>query len=108
MRVKNKLTLLFAVMTTTLLLAFAVAVYFSYAHSREDEYYRVLRQRSTIKANLLFNAGIKADVLQLIYKNSSKASNQEEVAIYDADFNLLYHDDISVDRFKETKQLINE
>lgn len=107
MRVKNKLTLLFAVMTTALLLAFAVAVYFSYAKSRQDEYYKLLRQQSTIKANLLFNAKIKANVLQLIYKNSSKSFFQEEVAIYDADFNLLYHDDISVDKVKETKAMID-
>lgn len=108
MRVKNKLTLLFAVMTSTLLLIFAVVVYFSYAKSRQDEYYRLLKQRSTIKANLLFKAGIKADVLQLIYKNSSDSFFPEEVAIYDPDFNLLYHDDITVDKVKETRQMIDE
>jgi len=108
MRVKNKLTLLFAVLTTALLLAFAMAVYFSYAKSRQDEYYKMLRQQATIKANLLFNAKINANVLQLIYKNSSNSSFQEEVAIYDANFNLLYHDDISVDKVKETKQMIDK
>jgi signal transduction histidine kinase len=57
---------------------------------------------------LLLDAKIQPHVLQLIYKNSPNLLFEEEVAIYDTSFNLLYHDAVEIDKVKETRQMINE
>lgn len=90
-----------------LLLAFALTVYFTSAETREDEYFKRLKQQAATKANLLFDTRIAPNVLQLIYKNAPNALFQEEVAIYDNNFELLYHDDVAIDRVKETKKMID-
>lgn len=107
MQIKTRLTLLFTSLVAALLLAFALTVYFSSSATREDEYFKRLRQQAATKANLLFDAKISPGVLQLIYKNSPNALFQEEVAIYDTAFHLLYHDAVEVDKVKETKGMID-
>lgn len=62
----------------------------------------------SLKANLLLDAKIQPRVLQLIYKNSPNSFFQEEVAIYDTSFHLLYHDAVEIDKVKETRQMIDE
>jgi len=43
----------------------------------------------------------------LIYKNSLNSLPQEEVAIYDTGFHLLYHDAVDIDKVKETRGMID-
>ncbi|MET6997494.1 sensor histidine kinase [Chitinophaga defluvii] len=107
MQIKTRLTLLFTMLMAALLLAFALTVYFTSAETREDEYFKRLKQQAATKANLLFDTRIAPNVLQLIYKNAPNALFQEEVAIYDSNFELLYHDDVAIDRVKETKKMID-
>jgi len=107
MQIKTRLTLLFTMLMAALLLAFALTVYFTSAETREDEYFKRLKQQAATKANLLFDTRIAPNVLQLIYKNAPNALFQEEVAIYDNNFELLYHDDVAIDRVKETKKMID-
>ncbi|NIG54839.1 HAMP domain-containing sensor histidine kinase [Chitinophaga sp. Cy-1792] len=107
MKIRTRLTLLFTGIIAALLLLFVAAVYVSYAHDREDEYYKNLRQQAITKANLLFDAQIGPQVLQLIYKNSSGSLSQEEVAIYDTAFHLLYHDAVDIDKVKETPVMLS-
>ncbi len=90
-----------------LLLVFALIIYFSNAQDREDQYYKRLRQQAVTKANLLLGAKVQPGVLQLIYKNSLNSLPQEEVAIYDTAFHLLYHDAVYIDRIKETSAMIH-
>jgi sensor histidine kinase regulating citrate/malate metabolism len=71
MQIRTRLTLLFTALTAAILLAFALIVYVSFSRTREDEYYKRLKQQATIKANLLFDTKIDPGVLQLIYKNTS-------------------------------------
>ncbi|MBY0480364.1 MAG: HAMP domain-containing protein [Chitinophagaceae bacterium] len=108
MTIRNKLTFLFTGSIAVLLLAFALVVYFSFSENREREYYSSLRHTAIIKANLLLDAKIQPRVLQLIYKNSPNSFFQEEVAIYDTSFHLLYHDAVEIDKVKETRQMIDE
>ncbi|HEV3414929.1 MAG TPA: HAMP domain-containing sensor histidine kinase [Puia sp.] len=107
MKIRLKLTLLFTALFAALLLVFALAIYFSNANDREDEYYQRLRQQAVTKANLLLGAKVQPSVLQLIYKNSLSSLPQEEVAIYDTAFHLLYHDAVYIDRVKETRGMID-
>ncbi len=108
MKIRNKLTLLFTAIIATLMLAFALVIYFSFSSNREEEYYKLLRHTAITKANLLLDAKVEPAVLQLIYRNSENSLFQEEVAIYDTAFHLLYHDAVDIDKVKETRQMIDE
>lgn len=108
MKIRNKLTLLFTAIIAALLLVFAITVYLSYSKNREDEYYKELHKMAITKANLLLDAKIAPEVLQLIYKRTASDLYPEEVAIYDTQFNLLYHDAVKVDKVKETRAMIDE
>ena len=107
MKIRLKLTLLFAALFAGLLLVFALAIYFSNAKDREEQYYKRLRQQAVTKADLLLDAKVAPSVLQLIYKNSLNSLPQEEVAVYDTAFHLLYHDAVYIDRIKETRGMID-
>ena len=106
MKLRNKLILLFSLLFTVLLLVFSFFIYASTAKNRKEEYYKSLHQQAITKANLLLDAKISPAVLQLIYKNASLF--EEEVAIYDTAFHLLYHDAVEIDKVKETRAMINE
>jgi signal transduction histidine kinase len=107
MNIRNKLTLLFTLLFAAILLFLNFFVYLSSAETRKDEYYKRLRQLAITKADLLLDAKVAPDVLQLIYKNADSLF-QEEVAIYDTSFNLLYHDAVDIDKVKETQAMIDE
>lgn len=107
MQIKTRLTLLFTFLIAALLLAFALTVYFTSSKTREDEYFKRLKQQAATKANLLFDTKVAPNVLQLIYKKAPNALFQEEVAIYDTAFDLLYHDAVEIDKVKETRGMID-
>jgi signal transduction histidine kinase len=107
MKIRVKLTLLFSALFAALLLGFSLMIYFSNANGREEEYFKRLRQLAITKTNLLLDAKVQPAVLQLIYKNSLNSLPQEEVAIFDTGFNLLYHDAGDIDRVKETRGMID-
>lgn len=108
MRIRTRLTLLFTILTATILLFFAAIIYFSAKESRENEFYSSLRKEAITKANLLFNAQIDVETLQEIYRNNREILNEVEVAIYDQSFKLLYHDAVDLDFVKETEKMLNE
>jgi len=107
LKIRIKLTLLFAGLFSVLLLAFALAVYISNANQREQEYFKRLKQLAITKTNLLLEAGVQPTVLQLIYENSLSTLPQEEVAIYDTAYHLLYHDAMDIDKYRETTGLLD-
>src|ERR1700694_2167219 len=108
MKIRNKLILLFTLLFASLLFLFAAFIYFDSANNRKDEYYKRLRQQAITKANLLMEAKVPPTVLQVIYKNSQNSLLEEEVAVYDTAFHLLYHDAVEIDKVKETKAMIDE
>ncbi|WP_316751170.1 ATP-binding protein [Pedobacter gandavensis] len=108
MKIRYKLTLLFTLLFTLIICAFAAFIYYSSAENREDEYYKRLKQLAITKTNLLLDAKVAPAVLQLIYKNAPNSLFQEEVAVYDTSFHLLYHDAVNIDKIKETKMMIAE
>lgn len=108
MKIRTRLTILFTLITATILLAFATVIYISAKENREKEFYSLLRKEALTKANLFFNAKVETKTLQDIYKNNRQILNEVEVAIYDSSFNLLYHDAVDIDYVKETPEMINE
>lgn len=99
--------MLFLLLFATLLLAFAASFYLYSAASRRQSYYDHLRREAITKADMLLDAKVPSGVLQLIYKNSGNSLFEEEVAIYDTAFHLLYHDAVDIDKVKETRQMID-
>ncbi len=108
MKTRTRLALLFTVITATILFAFAAIIYYSTQESREREFYALLKKEAVTKANLFFNAKVNPQTLQDIYRSNRQILNEVEVAIYDQDFNLLYHDAVDIDFVKETKPMIDE
>ncbi len=107
MQIRTRLTILFTTLTALLLLVFAITIYLSSSKTREDEYFKRLQQQASTKANLLFDTKVAPNVLQLIYQNVPSTLFQEEVAIYDTTFHLLYHDAVKIDKVKETRAMID-
>ncbi len=107
MTIRLKLTLLFSGLFALLLLGFSLAVYLFNTTQREDAYFKRLKQLAITKANLLLGAKVDPSVLQLIYKSSLNTLPQEEVAIYDTGFHILYHDAMDIDKVKETTGMID-
>jgi signal transduction histidine kinase len=107
MKIRLKLTLLFSGLFALLLLGFSLAIYYFNANQREEEYFKRLKQLAITKAELLLGAKVAPSVLQLIYKSSLNTLPQEEVAIYDTSFRLLYHDAMDIDKVKETRGMID-
>lgn len=106
MKIRSKLSLLFTFLTAAILLVFAATVYYSASHSRETEFYNSLKKEAVTKANLYFTAKVDPITLQAIYKNNRETISEVEVAIYDASFQLLYHDAADIDFVKETKAMV--
>lgn len=108
MKIRNKLTLLFTLFFAGLLLVCFLFIYIASAKTRKEQYYKRLYEQAITKANLLLDAKVMPNVLQLIYKNSPNTLFQEEVAVYDTAFHLLYHDAVDIDKVKETRKMIDE
>jgi signal transduction histidine kinase len=106
-KIRTRLTLLFTLITATILLAFASIIYISAKGNREKEFYSLLKKEALTKANLFLNAKVAPQTLQDIYRNNRQILNEVEVAIYDSDFNLLYHDAVDIDFVKETSEMQN-
>jgi signal transduction histidine kinase len=108
MKIRTRLTLLFTLITATILLAFASIIYISAKEKREKEFYLLLRKEALTKANLFLNAKVAPQTLQDIYRNNRQILNEVEVAIYDSSYNLLYHDAVDIDFVKETPEMLND
>lgn len=108
MRIRTKLTLLFSIITATILLCFVAVMYISAKNSREKEFYSVLTNEAITKANLFFNANVQPSTLHEIYRNNRQTLDEVEVAIYDTAFHLLYHDALDIDFVKETRAMIRQ
>lgn len=106
MKIRNKLTSLFTLLFGVLLAAFALFIYLSAARARKGSFYKHLQQEAVTKANLLLDADVPADVLHVIYRSARGKGSEEEVAIYDTAFHLLYHDAVDIDKVKETRAMI--
>ncbi|RKR05535.1 signal transduction histidine kinase [Flavobacterium sp. 90] len=108
MKTRTRLTILFTLITATILLVFAGIILISAKQNREKEFYTLLKKEAVTKANLFFNAKVNSKTLQDIYRNNRATLNEVEVAIYTTSFRLLYHDAVDIDVVKETKPMIDE
>src|SRR5690606_36010077 len=97
MKIKDRLTLLFSIITAAILFLFAFIIYYSANKDRDREFNTLLKKEAITKANLFLNASVDKTTLQDIYRNNRKILNEVEVAIYDTQFTLLSHDAVDID-----------
>jgi two-component system sensor histidine kinase ArlS len=108
MKIRNQLTILFTLLTATILLVFSLLIYISIANDKTREFYDTLKKEATTKFTLLQETTVDAHTLQTIYLNNREILNEVQVAIYFPDFDLLYHDANEIDFVKETSEMIDE
>lgn len=107
MKIRTRLTLLFTIVTAMLMIFYGIAVYYSSSEAREVSFYAQLRNEAVAKANLFFQSTLNEKEMHRVYKNNTKTINEVQVAIYDPEFNLVYHDDSKVDFVKEDPKMLS-
>ncbi|AZB23232.1 HAMP domain-containing sensor histidine kinase [Chryseobacterium bernardetii] len=107
MKIRTRLTLLFTIITAMLMIFYGIAVYYSSSEAREVSFYAQLRNEAVAKANLFFQSTLNEKEMHRVYKNNTKTINEVQVAIYDPEFNLVYHDDSKVDFVKEDPKMLS-
>ena len=91
MTIRTRMTLLFLSIVAVLLIIFCTAIYFEGEIYRQREYKTRLRQEALTAATIIFNKKeISPDLLKLLDKNNFTALIQEEIAIYNAENQLIY------------------
>ncbi|MBS7229438.1 HAMP domain-containing histidine kinase [Flavobacterium psychroterrae] len=108
MKITFKLTILFTFITAEILFLFAFIIFQYAKNDREAEFYDRIKIKAYVKGELFFDAKASATTLQDIHMNNLKVMNEAEIAIYDADFNLLFHDNQASDRIKETPEMLTK
>lgn len=107
MKIITKIALRYALVTAILMTLFAGIICLFSALDRQVEFYADLYKEGVSKANLFFEAKMNAETMQEIYKNNSTYIDEVEVAIYDQDHRLHYHDAKEIDIVKETPALLS-
>ncbi len=101
-------SLLFTLLTGCLLLLFSLLIDYGASRSRLEAFYGVLEKEAVTKFNLVTQTDIDTQTLQTIYRKNRAVLNEVEVAVYNKDFQLLYHDDIDIDFVKETPEMLTD
>ena len=106
MKIRTALTLRYTCITAAVFLVFITAIYYVSEHSRSNAFFRNLKSEAITKAHLFLNNQVDAETMQSIYLNNKKFIDEVEVAVYDTDFRMLYHDALQNDIIKETPEMI--
>jgi len=102
MKITLKLTILFTVITAAILFIFATVIFQYAKYDREEEFYERIKIKALVKGELFFDAKASPEILHQIHKNNLQVINAAEIAIYDENYKLLFHDDPESDVVKET------
>lgn len=107
MKIRTRLTLLFTLITAMLLGVYSFSIYYSSKEARETSFYGELQNEAIAKADLYFQSSLPEQEMHKLYKNNNRTLNEVQVAIYDVDHQLIYHDDAKVDYVKETPEMLS-
>jgi two-component system sensor histidine kinase ArlS len=106
MKVRTKIAFRYTSVIAIIMLVFVIVIYWVSTKDREKEFYDGLRREGVSKASLYFGAKATPEIMHSIYKNNIEYIDEVEVAIYDKNNNLLYHDAKDIDIIKETPELL--
>ncbi|MGV2452149.1 UNVERIFIED_CONTAM: ATP-binding protein [Ralstonia mannitolilytica] len=108
MKIRTRLTLLFTLITAMLLGIYSISIYYSSKEAREQSFYSELQNEAIAKADLFFRSSLPEQEMHKLYKNNTRTLNEVQVAIYDNNKELVYHDDAKVDYVKETSEMLSK
>lgn len=104
MQIRDKLTLLFVLIVALILVASSVAIYYSSAQFRREEFYERIENKARNVAKLLIEVEeVDAELLRKIEENNPVSLPNEEITIFDYRNDILYNSegDQSVEVRKE-------
>lgn len=91
MNIRLRLTLLFAVLVASIMLAFSLSVYYLYNQFREQEFNKRLRDKALTTVRLFEDVGgITEELLHDIERNDLTTMYKEEVTVYDSNNKVVY------------------
>jgi len=91
MNIRFRLTLLFAVLVASIMLAFSLSVYYLYNQFREQEFNKRLRDKALTTVRLFEDVGgITEELLHDIERNDLTTMYKEEVTVYDSNNKVVY------------------
>ncbi len=108
MNLQKRITLWFTVLTISVFVLFMGFVYFSAYQNRLNEFYSILEKEAITKINLLLDTELDAQTLQTIYRKNREILYEVEVAIFDGNEQLVYHDAVDIDFVKETAEMFQQ
>lgn len=108
MKIRAKLTIRYTLVTAAVVSGLVVTILLFAGRTREKEFFRTLRSEAITKANLYLSDHADAEIMQSIYRNNREFINEVEVAVYDTDFGLIYHDATDIDLVKETPEMFRK
>ena len=108
MKIRTKLTTQYALLTAVIYLLTMWGIYLFSEHSRSEGFYRNLKREAVTKAHLFLSGKVLPSTMQSVYENNKNFLDEVEVAVYEAPFTMLYHDEIKNDIVKEDNEMINE
>lgn len=106
MKIKTRLTLQNTAVVATVFLSFMLMIYLISERTRSRTFFHNLKSEAVTKAHLFLNDQVDASTMQSIYLNNQKFINEVEVAVYNPEFQMLYHDAIQNDIVKESREMI--
>lgn len=107
MKIKTKLTLQNTLVVAAVFLLCITLIYLISEQTRSRAFFHDLKSETVTKAHLFLQNKVDAQTMQSIYLNNTQFINEVEVAVYDANFRMLYHDSIQNDIVKEDQGMIN-
>lgn len=91
MKLRTRLTLLFALVFSTLIVVLNLFIYYSYADMRKDEFYLRLREKSENTLRLLADVDdIDHELLRVVDRNTINAMYEEKTLVFNGDKQLIY------------------
>jgi len=94
MKIRTRLTLSFTVITALLLGGYSFFMHYSSKNEREKSFYKKLEGEALAKADLFFLSPLTGEEMHSMYRNNYRRPNRAQTAIYNSNYQLLYHDDI--------------
>lgn len=106
MKIRTKFALYFTLIVASILVLFAIAIYYFSATYRDQQFSSRLREKATNTAKLLIEVDeVSYDLLKIIGKNTISLPN-EKIVVYNAQNKKMYDSD-ETETIKYTKNLLN-
>lgn len=108
MTIRNKIIILFSLITLTIMIVHISVVFHLTSKNRTQAFYNTLKKEAFSKANLYFLGEIDEQTFQNIYKSNNQIIDEVQIAIYNEQFDLIYHDASDLDFVKENPKMLSQ